>query len=462
MASTGSTIPATPPSVSPLFAAAASGTAAQVQALIANGADPNGFKMVSRWTPLCEAIAHGNLGAVDALLTAGARRHFYFHPSPDFKIEGRAINFMYPLHLATILGHAAIVSLLLSTEINSEHVDVNCRVFDIESRPVEYDPNRGMPAIHLAAAQGNTEIVALLLAAGASADAEAELVYNSNGRIIKELRPLHVAKSGEMASFLVNQGANVHARARIYAMGMDYVGMSALHIAAIRNAHEMIDWLLDRGFDIMENGSWGTPMDCALRYGSVDTVRHLAALMNQIGNGALSACLRTKIETLEKLELLIEAGADVHERDEYLCTLLHDAVSSHWSREIFPDIVDLLLANGVDARLRTNNGFTAVDYLVRSIRFATEAAARFPKTASPALAALLAAGGSFPEENAPVRGLEVALVPVWRKAPQHMPRLIELLEPAMQGQVRAALAVLHRWVPEQEMRMKILDMVLDE
>ncbi len=73
---------------------------------------PNAVGPKEHWTPLCEAAFRGNLLAVDALLNGGARPNLAtsFRLATAFEIEGRPVQSISSLHLATIKGHTAFVA----------------------------------------------------------------------------------------------------------------------------------------------------------------------------------------------------------------------------------------------------------------------------------------------------------------------------------------------------------------
>jgi len=140
----------------------------------------------------------------------------------------------------------------------------------------------GMTALHWAAERGDADIAALLLKAGARAQAETRI-----GRYT----PLHVAaKSGSAAVVraLVDAGANVNAATA--------TGAVPLHFAAASGSSEAVATLLDRGADVnAREPQWGqTPLMFAADHGRVAAVRTLVARGADVGATARVVDISTR------------------------------------------------------------------------------------------------------------------------------------------------------------------------
>lgn len=229
-----------------------------------------------------------------------------------------------------------------------------------------------------------------------------------------------------------------------------------------------MDWLVGRGLDVAAASVHGHPMQCAILFGSFSTVEKLAAagapVLFRSGEvlDALHASVMAIYDAVPKVKLCLGLGADPNARIGPTMGTALDTATYCWEEDYRPDIVDLLLAHGADVELRENNGMSVLGRMATLIADAPTPPRKLPTSTAAAVAALLVAGAPFPEGEAPLPGLETALVPVQRKAPAHLPRLFQLLEPAVQAHVRAALLVLHRFLPEQALRMNILEFALND
>ncbi|MCP5491894.1 MAG: ankyrin repeat domain-containing protein [Chlamydiales bacterium] len=126
------------------------------------------------------------------------------------------------------------------------------------------DPNRKVgdyTLLHLAAIEGNKDIVEMLLAKDVKVDVQD----------VMGTTPLHLAaKKGnkDIAKLLLNRGAKVDVQ--------DAEESTPLHLAAFKGNKDIVELLLQHGASIETQDRWGsTPLDLADREGKKDIVELL-------------------------------------------------------------------------------------------------------------------------------------------------------------------------------------------
>ncbi len=237
----------------PLFLAVYQNHRAVVELLAENGADPNfEHSAYGRTVDMAFQIEcqRGESGITDLLRSRGV----------DFDPDHVGRLGLSRLHMAVHFGRTGMVRDLLELA-----VDVNA----IENR-------RGRTPIAYAAARGHTDIVGLLLAAGADPSAP-----DNEGNT-----PLKLAvESGrpELVQNLLRAGATI-----------DYsdsrFGRSLLHLAAIKGYLEIARSLLDAGSDPnQEDNNNTTPHSYAVKYGHgalADLLLEQGASKDAVGTSA--------------------------------------------------------------------------------------------------------------------------------------------------------------------------------
>lgn len=224
-----------------LFHAASAGDEAFVQLLLTREADVDGV----RWdrSPLFGACVHGHVRMVHVLLDEGGE---------VFIVRGKSMEEL--LFLAAANGDADMVKLLLHRGASIHP---------------EYGSNRS--ALHIAAARGHAAIVHLLLEAGADPETQNHDCQSA----------LHVAAAnGQVAAVgaLIEHAANVN--------NADYGGTTPLHLAAQHGRPEVVARLLDGGA-VDDNGDGyrkaDTALDIAASYHHVEVVQLLLARGVDVG-----------------------------------------------------------------------------------------------------------------------------------------------------------------------------------
>lgn len=247
----------------------------------------------------------------------------------------------------------------------------------------------GNTALHLAAYLGDTEAVETLLSRGAPVNAENKegatpLLYGvGNEAIVRSLiqhgadvnaasksdtTPLEAAvahkNSHRVVALLLKAGANVHVKQ----YGVELI----LTDATYSEDPQTIQLLLDHGARIQPDKPGNT---CALAsaayFGDTAMVAQLldhkadASFDSDFAGGPLNYALYSGHSDIAKL--LIEAGADCHQKSEW---------GHHTSPMVFsgygeagdPTIARMLLARGADINEANENGETALSFALRSGR----------------------------------------------------------------------------------------------
>ncbi|KJE96346.1 hypothetical protein CAOG_06686 [Capsaspora owczarzaki ATCC 30864] len=215
-------------SIAQLLDAAENGDIDRVVRLIdEEGIDVNGQDEYMEWTPLILACNYGHLDVVELLLAKGADLY-----KSNYK---RAT----PFHRACRGQHAHVVEYLLSIGVDFNRPDYQ------ESPPIIYASSPH---------NDNTEVVALLVAAGADV-----MARNQFGRFPL----LYVSSRGHPDSITVLLDANADIN------GTDNWGWTPLHEACRWNRVGCVQVLLDRGADVTmltwDNGD--TALELARRHG---------------------------------------------------------------------------------------------------------------------------------------------------------------------------------------------------
>ena len=201
------------------------------------------------------------------------------------------------------------------------------------TRTVERDGQGGWTPLHLAVADGQPDVVRVLVEAGADLTARTE--FNRT--------PLHVALQlhPELVPLLRELGAEVDAPSAAYLGDVDAL---ARHLDDGTPAGDRTS-----GVDLLSWAAFG---------GAPATAELLLARGADADTGALHFAAGGG--RLPLVRLLLDAGADVNRRDPATGrTPLHAAVAADGAD--VPEIVRVLLAAGADVTATTNDGASALD-----------------------------------------------------------------------------------------------------
>eukprot|EP00899_Mesostigma_viride_P016517 jgi/Mesvir1/24867/Mv22100-RA.1 len=210
----------------------------------------------------------------------------------------------------------------------------------LKALPGEAGVSTNRYPLFLACATGRLDMVALLVAHGASLATVPDrrepsfvlqLLNWSLGpelavRLPFEKAGLHVihqaARHGhlDVARYLVEKGADVHAVTKS--------GRTALHLAAYSGDHRLVEYLVDLGVNVRAKDKHGeTALHMAAAAGKLDTLAYLAGRglrsREKDKHGVTALHLAAYSGNLELVQWLLQRGLDLHARDKLGRTALH-------------------------------------------------------------------------------------------------------------------------------------------
>ncbi|CAI8021201.1 Putative ankyrin repeat protein MM_0045, partial [Geodia barretti] len=228
-------------------------------------------------------------------------------------------------------GRTEVVSLLLETGANTDLQNMY-----------------GDSALMMAARMGRTAVVSLLIEVGANAD-----LQNKNGDSALML----AVKWGrtEVVSLLIEVGANA------YLQNKD--GDSALMLAVKWGRTEVVSLLLEVGANAdLQNKYGDSALTIAVRGGWTEVVSLLVSLDRQQNKGCELLMLASKGGELKTITVLITAGVNVNHvaEDGYSALMMA-------TREGRTEVVSLLVKAGANTDLQNKNGDSALMMAARML-----------------------------------------------------------------------------------------------
>uniref|UniRef100_A0A8C4DW11 SOCS box domain-containing protein n=1 Tax=Dicentrarchus labrax TaxID=13489 RepID=A0A8C4DW11_DICLA len=259
----------------PLYKACERNSAAMVAALLNHGAAVN-THCIQGWTALQEAVCRNNMEICEMLLKAGAKHN---------------LTNMYgisPLFTAAQSGQLAALRFLLKhgADINSQAAD-------------------GATALYEAAKNGHEEVVELLLSQKADANKPGKTGIITNK---------HFIGIKDIVSMLIQATSKTR---------VCRTGISPLHLAAERNRDDILETLIEAGFDVnaqlsverskLYEDRRSTALYFSVINNNIDAVRMLlAAGANPNLDVFRPLMVAARLGCIQTVTLLVEHGADIN------------------------------------------------------------------------------------------------------------------------------------------------------
>ena len=337
--------------------AAVTGNVEKVKELLAAGVltgakDPTGATVLYRvieayleppYSSASYPATEGHIDIIRALIEAGAK-------VDSFTRWGRMhedLNFSSatPLHVAAVAGHPEIVRLLIEAgkDINGYINFRNHRNYhNALSLGLEENPNQ--------------EVAKLLIQAGADVNA-----FNFFNRTpLHTVAAMHedVTMSVNIATALINAGANLNPKTSRSNSLSFHVGYTPLHTAASVNHIEMVKLLIKHGANInSKDESDNSPLHLAIYNGHGKLAKLLiesgAYIHSRNYNGNTPIQMAAHAGLPGVIQQLIEAGSPVNVQDQVGDTPLHDAALQGQV-----EAAQVLLEAGADVNATNNAGKT--------------------------------------------------------------------------------------------------------
>lgn len=375
------------------------------------------------------------------------------------------------LHIAVLWRSSpALIEFLLSK--GTLNVDKPYRVayIPVYARHLRKETHR-LTALHMACFH-HPEAVPVLINAGAKVEAQSSLGYTPLHYLaVYTVYKHHFSSYNEAMKALTSAGADMNAA--------DEDGSTPLHCACQRNNSIAIELLIKAGADVqMQAGQYQSSSagGTALHF----LAQHLDAyaLPSQLIN----------------IKLLISATVDINAKDNDGNTPLHclmwpvgqhagqfgDPISDYelegYARTLIVRIrwSIFFIRAGADVCARNKKGHTPLQHLHARLSNWRDLIydPSFREVLLPGgnlshaiigncIALIIAGDFSWDVIPNPCPSLELAVVPLWQKIPEHpeLPRLFGRLPEESKAKIRAVIRVLYRTLP-LELRMKVLRAVL--
>ena len=327
----------------PMHRAAKAGNDEALRELLDQSADEIDLRTQSdeKLTALHLAAASGSDSCVRLLIDRGAN------------IEAELDDGATAFYLASRNGHLAVLQILAQAKCNKDKLVKGSRgntallrasdrgQFEVAEKLIELGcdahalSSEGLKGLHLAAREGHSRIVDLLI----NADVDLEATSNIEGQ--EGWTALHMAVSKPhllVTQMLIDAGSCLEART--------LVGNTALLEAIIAKQFEMMKLLLAQGSDVNAKGMAGvTALHLSAAADDVESVQilleHQAKIDTVTKDGLTSLSIAAWCGRLTVVRVLIEHGAKIDVRDMHGQSALELARASNHE-----DVVELLIESG--------------------------------------------------------------------------------------------------------------------
>ena len=306
------------------------------------------------YSPVNIALSEGHVEVVEWLLENGAEvpsgaLHIAIHDYHDCR---KIPNTNHMIKI--LLDHGAQVNPSSTDEpsplmLASYHGEIEMVKMLLErGAQVNYILDEEYVALSLAARQGQADVVKLLLDKGAQVD----LAGNRGGtslRTVIESRDLSETKRNKVVKVLIEGGANAN-----------FQNESYLLTAVGRNQVEIAQLLLDHGADIhYQTKSSEYALGVAIRHNYTKLIHLLLErgartdVLDHDGNTLLMFT-----QDFEIVQLLLDRGVPVNQQD---CDGMYPLLQALKNGNVC--LAELLLENGADSSLTTDDGTSALSYV---------------------------------------------------------------------------------------------------
>jgi hypothetical protein len=304
-----------------------------IERALDEGADPNEKDTLLGWgySPLHVAVALPDSVSADrvvAIIEALAQRGADLHAMSEY--HGT------PLHLAVEKKKLLVVRCLLALKADPNY-----------PKRTGLAGARGMTPLHLAARQGDREMLEELMAAGGDINARGE-----DGSALSEAV---LGEHLDLIPWLLEKGARPGAgdKALAYVVG-----------SRDARAIEMTQRLIDAGARVEDALLLGAATAEMIRF----LAAHGAKVDSLLRNGRNPAFISRDEESRPaRLRALRELGCDLASADAHGRTILHDVARHPLGAATLPEVLPELLAAGVNVNAADEDGATALYLLVKGM-----------------------------------------------------------------------------------------------
>jgi len=333
-----------------IHVAAAEGHSQFIEPLLKQGADIDAVDSKGK-KAIHLAVENTHWETVCALVEHGADVNEPVFDRFDSHKEGQR-----PIHLAAEQGNLDMVNLLFELDANLSRIDEN-----------------GLEPIHLASRKGHKEVVQSLIEKGVDPNVRARLGPK------KELRgkkPIHSAVQGghqDVLALLIKYGADIHAQKSNNKWDEDYQ-RQAIHMAAEIGDVDILRLLVEGGADVDAlDAEENSPAHCASAYGKLRALRYLmdrgANLVMYNRKGLQPIHLAARCGYIDILKLLVENKVNVctatnNNSGDYFASEAGWQPMHYAASESHRDVLNWLLENNADLHAPDAKGAQPIHYAV--------------------------------------------------------------------------------------------------